>query len=43
MKSARLELQRVDEYNDQLINDCLDDTVRQLEQRIATLYNRVEG
>jgi guanylate kinase len=43
MRSARLELMRVDEYDDQLINDCLDDTVRQLEQRIAQLYTCVEG
>lgn len=43
MQSARMELQRVDEYNTQLINDCLDETVRQLEQRIAPLFTSAEG
>lgn len=43
MKSAQLELKRVGEYNDQLINDHLDDTVRQLEQRITRLFSQMEG
>ncbi len=43
MESARLELQRIDEYNDQLINDRLDDTVHLLEQRIARLFTSAEG
>jgi guanylate kinase len=43
MRSAALELQRASEYNDQLINDHLDDTVRQLEQRITRLFTSAEG
>ena len=43
MQSARLELRRVDEYNEKLINDRLDDTVLQLEQRIGRLFTSAEG
>ena len=38
MRSACMELERAPEYNEQLINDCLDSTVEQLEQRITRLF-----
>lgn len=42
MCSARMELQRISEYNDELVNDRLDDTVRELERRIARLFSNQE-
>ena len=43
MNTAKMELQRVAEYNEQLTNDDLDDTVRLLEQRIGRLFTSAEG